>query len=135
MRAYLPLAASDIAQFLDTKKCVPVKLYAPTIKFLTANVDHDEEEIEYLLSLMAAGDAMEMITNGSTIGTLLALEIPDSEIAEEGEDSIVLNGDLLWERVECLFTSIFDDEGDIELTWFATQEIEDQIASLVKDQS
>jgi hypothetical protein len=34
----------------------------------------------------------------------------------------------VWDRVECLFTSVLDEEGDIELTWYATQEIEEQLA-------
>ncbi len=131
MRAYLPLSPSDIANFLSTKSIAVSKLYAPTIKFLTANVDHDEEEIEYMLSLLAAQDAMNLVTTEPKIATLLALEIESKEIAEEGSDSISLTGELLWDRVECLFTCVLDEEGDIELTWYATQEIEDQLAIVI----
>ena len=128
MRAYLPLSPADIALFL-TSKTIPVsKLYAPTIKFLTDNVDHDEEEIEYMLSLLAANDSKKLVSGNTKIGTLLALEIESKEIAVEGSDSISLTGELVWDRVECLFTSVLDEEGDIELTWYATQEIEDQLA-------
>ena len=132
MRAYLPLSPSDIANFLSTKSIAVSKLYAPTIKFLTANVDHDEEEIEYMLSLLAAQDAMNLVTTEPKIATLLALEIESKEIAEEGSDSISLTGELLWDRVECLFTCVLDEEGDIELTWYATQEIEDQLAIVIE---
>ena len=62
---------------------------------------------------------------------MLALEIESKEIAEEGSDSISLTGELLWDRVECLFTCVLDEEGDIELTWYATQEIEDQLAIVI----
>jgi hypothetical protein len=130
MRAYLPLSSSDIALFLSTKSIQATKLYAPTIKFLTDNVGHDEEEIEYMLSLLAANDAMELVSGNPKIGTLLALEIESQEIAVEETDSIVLTGELVWDRVECLFTCILDEEGDIELTWYATQEIEDQLARI-----
>ena len=128
MRAYLPISPSDIALFISSKSINAAKLYAPTIKFLTDNVGHDDEEIEYMLSLLAASDAMELVDGNPKIGTLLALEIESNEIAVEETDSIVLTGELVWDRVECLFTSVLDEEGDIELTWYATQEIEDQLA-------
>jgi hypothetical protein len=128
MRAYLPISPSDIALFISSKSINAAKLYAPTIKFLTDNVGHDDEEIEYMLSLLAAHDAMQLVDGNPKIGTLLALEIESKEIAVEDTDSIVLTGELVWDRVECLFTSVLDEEGDIELTWYATQEIEDQLA-------
>ena len=128
MRAYLPISPSDIALFISSKSINAAKLYAPTIKFLTDNVGHDDEEIEYMLSLLAAHDAMELVDGNPKIGTLLALEIESKEIAVEETDSVVLTGELVWDRVECLFTSVLDEEGDIELTWYATQEIEDQLA-------
>ena len=128
MRAYLPISPSDIALFISSKSINAAKLYAPTIKFLTDNVGHDDEEIEYMLSLLAAHDAMQLVDGNPKIGTLLALEIESTEIAVEETDSVVLTGELVWDRVECLFTSVLDEEGDIELTWYATQEIEDQLA-------
>ena len=128
MRAYLPISPSDIALFISSKSINAAKLYAPTIKFLTDNVGHDDEEIEYMLSLLAAHDAMQLVDGNPKIGTLLALEIESKEIAVEETDSVVLTGELVWDRVECLFTSVLDEEGDIELTWYATQEIEDQLA-------
>ena len=128
MRAYLPISPSDIALFISSKSINAAKLYAPTIKFLTDNVGHDDEEIEYMLSLLAAHDAMQLVDGNPKIGTLLALEIESKEIAVEETDSIVLTGELVCDRVECLFTSVLDEEGDIELTWYATQEIEDQLA-------
>lgn len=128
MRAYLPISPSDIALFISSKSINAAKLYAPTIKFLTDNVGHDDEEIEYMLSLLAASDAMELVDGNPKIGTLLAVEIESKEIAVEETDSIVLTGELVWDRVECLFTSVLDEEGDIELTWYATQEIEEQLA-------
>ena len=119
MRAYLPISPSDIALFISSKSINAAKL---------DNVGHDDEEIEYMLSLLAASDAMELVDGNPKIGTLLALEIESKEIAVEETDSIVLTGELVWDRVECLFTSVLDEEGDIELTWYATQEIEDQLA-------
>ena len=62
MRAYLPLSSADIALFLRSKTIPVSKLYAPTIKYLTDNNDHDDEEIEYMLSLLAANDAMNLVS-------------------------------------------------------------------------
>ena len=52
MRGYLPVTAEEISAFHKTglMECGP--LYAPTIKFLTANNDLDEEQGEYLLSMV-----------------------------------------------------------------------------------
>ena len=49
MRGYLPVTVEEIAAFLESQfmECGP--LYAPTIKFLNANSDMDEEEGEYIL--------------------------------------------------------------------------------------
>jgi hypothetical protein len=50
----------------------------------------------------------------------LALEVNDPEIAEHGENFVVLKELAKWESVQCAFLVSPDGE---ELTWFATQEI------------
>ena len=120
MRGYLPVTVEEIAAFLDsqTMECGP--LYAPTIKFLTANSEMDEEEGEFLLSMLAADEALEMRANPANPGFILALEVNDPEIAEHGENFVVLKDLAKWESVQCAFLVSPDGE---ELTWFATQEI------------
>jgi hypothetical protein len=120
MRAYLPVTAEEISNFIidETMECGP--LYAPTIKFLTANNDMDDEEGEYLLSMLAADEALEMRTNLAGPAFILALEIADSQITEHGENFINLSENARWEDVHCAFLVSPDGE---ELTWFATQEI------------
>ena len=120
MRGYLPVTVEEIAAFLDsqTMECGP--LYAPTIKFLTANSEMDEEEGEFLLSMLAADEALEMRANPANPGFILALEVNDPEIAEHGENFVVLKELAKWESVQCAFLVSPDGE---ELTWFATQEI------------
>jgi hypothetical protein len=120
MRGYLPVTAEEISAFHKTglMECGP--LYAPTIKFLTANNDLDEEQGEYLLSMLAADEALEMRSNSADSGLILALEISDSQVAEHGENFVNLLENGRWEDVQCAFLVSPDGE---ELTWFATQEI------------
>jgi hypothetical protein len=120
MRGYLPVTVEEIAAFLESQSMECGPLYAPTIKFLTANSDMDEEEGEYLLSMLAADEALEMRTNPESAGFILALEVNDPEIAEHGENFVILKDLAKWENVQCAFMVSPDGE---ELTWFATQEI------------
>ena len=120
MRGYLPVTAEEISSFLSTGSMECGPLYAPTIKFLTANSDLDEEQGEYLLSMLAADEAIEMREEISAPGFLLALEISDSQVAEHGENFVNLKENGRWEDVQCAF--LVSPDGD-ELTWFATQEI------------
>jgi hypothetical protein len=124
MRGYLPVTVEEIAAFLDsqTMECGP--LYAPTIKFLTAHSEMDEEEGEFVLSMLAADEALEMRTNLQGPGFILALEVSDPEIVEHGENFIILKDLAKWESVQCAFLVSSDGE---ELTWFATQEIKSSL--------
>ena len=129
MRAYLPVTAEEISNFLSSGSMECGPLYAPTIKFLTANSEMDEEQGEYLLSMLAADEALEMREDGAASAFILALEIKDSQIAENGENFITLKENGLWEDVQCAFLVSPDGE---ELTWFATQEISNSLPSWLK---
>ena len=120
MRGYLPVTVEEIAAFLDSQSMECGPLYAPTIKFLTANSEMDEEEGEFILSMLAADEALEMRANPEKPGFILALEVSDPEIAEHGENFVILKDVAKWESVQCAFLVSSDGE---ELTWFATQEI------------
>jgi len=129
MRGYLPVTAEEISSFLTTGSMECGPLYAPTIKFLTANSDLDEEQGEYLLSMLAADEAMEMRDELSAPAFLLALEISDSQVAELGENFVNLKENGRWEDVQCAF--LVSPDGD-ELTWFATQEISTALPNWLK---
>jgi hypothetical protein len=120
MRGYLPVTVEEITAFLESQSMECGPLYAPTIKFLTANSDMDEEEGEFILSMLAADEALEMRANPVNPGFILALEVNDPEIAEHGENFVILKDVAKWESVQCAFLVSPDGE---ELTWFATQEI------------
>jgi hypothetical protein len=55
MRGYLPVTAEEISSFLSSGSMECGPLYAPTIKFLTANSDLDEEHGENFVNLRENG--------------------------------------------------------------------------------
>ena len=89
----------------------------------------DEEEGEFLLSMLAADEALEMRPNPESPGFILALEVADSEIAEHGENFVILKDLAKWESVQCAFEVSADGQ---ELTWFATQEIKPALEQWAK---
>ena len=101
MRGYLPVTVEEIAAFLESQAMECGPLYAPTIKFLTANSDMDEEEGEFILSMLAADEALEMRANPANPGFILALEVSDPEISEHGENFVILKEVAKWESVQC----------------------------------
>jgi hypothetical protein len=129
MRGYLPVTVDEIADFIETgaMECGP--LYAPTIKFLTANNDMNDEEGEFSLSMLAADEALEMRTSEKSPGFILALEVSDQQISEHGENFVILKDLAQWESVQCAFLVSPDGE---ELTWFATQEISNSLSEWLK---
>ena len=124
MRGYLAMTAKEVQEFIDTQHFDVSDIYAPTSTFISLNPDLDEEEIEYTLSMVAAEDAMDMKSADSGKAIVLAFELPANIIAEMHEMSVSLSTALTWDLIQCAFEVSNDGE---ELTWFATQEIAQQI--------
>ena len=120
MRGYAAMTAQEVSDFASSGTLEASDIYAPTRSFLAAHSDLDEEEIEFTLSMVAAEDALEMKRAGSGAACVLAFEIPQELIAESHEMSVSLSGSLSWSELQCLFEVSADGQ---ELTWFATQEI------------
>jgi hypothetical protein len=125
MRAYLPISHKDLEAFVLSKSIDVDQVFAPTPAFVSDNLDCDEEELEYLLSIAAGQEALELRLSEKAPGIVLAFEIKDEQIAENYEDSITLKTALPWELLQCALLAF---EGDDELVWFATQEIELNLA-------
>jgi len=121
MRAYLPISHKDLEAFVLSKSIDADEVFAPTPAFVSDNLDCDEEELEYLLSIAAGQEALELRLSEKAPGIVLAFEIKDEQIAENYEDSITLKTALPWELLQCALLAF---QGDDELVWFATQEIE-----------
>ena len=121
MRAYLPISHKDLEDFISSKSLEVDELYAPTIHFEVENPDCDEEELEYLLSIAAGQEALELRLSERAPGIVVAFEIEKEQIAEHYAQSITLASSLRWDQVQCALLAY---HGDDELVWFATQEIE-----------
>ena len=125
MRAYLPISHKDLEAFVLTKSIDADEVFAPTPAFVADNLDCDEEELEYLLSIAAGQEALELRLSEKAPGIVLAFEVTDEQIAENYEDSITLKTALPWDLLQCALLAF---QGDDELAWFATQEIEIHLA-------
>ena len=121
MRAYLPLCHKDLEAFVLTKSIEADQVFAPTQAFVSDNSDCDEEELEYLLSVSAGEEALDLRLSDNAPGIVVAFEITAEQIAESYEDSVTLKSALPWDQVQCALLAF---QGDDELVWFATQEIE-----------
>ena len=125
MRAYLPITQKDLQGFVLSKSLEVDELYAPTIHFVVENPELDEEELEYLLSVAAGEEALELRISEKAPGIVVAFEIEKEQIAEHYAQSITLTSSVQWDQVQCALLAF---QGDDELVWFATQEIELHLA-------
>ena len=125
MRAYLPISHKDLEAFVLTKSIEADEVFAPTEAFVSVNSDCDEEELEYLLSVSAGEEALDLRLSDNAPGIVVAFEITPEQIAESYEDSVTLKSTLAWDQVQCALLAF---QGDDELVWFATQEIEIHLA-------
>ncbi|GDX21585.1 hypothetical protein LBMAG08_08120 [Actinomycetes bacterium] len=121
MRAYLPISHDELVAFLNSGSKTIESILAPTPFYVGQNEDLGEEEIEYLLSLEAAQDAIELRSSDKAPGIVLAIELEAQQVNAVNENSVTLNSALTWEQVQCALLLFSDEE---ELIWFATQEIE-----------
>ncbi|MBU3734162.1 MAG: hypothetical protein FGM60_00950 [Candidatus Planktophila sp.] len=125
MRAYLPISHKDLEAFVLSKSFDADEVFAPTQAFIADNADCDEEELEYLLSIAAGEEALELRLTEAGPGIVLAFELTEEQVAESYEDSVTLKSPLPWDQLQCALLAF---QGDDELVWFATQEIEIHLA-------
>ena len=129
MRGYAAMTAQEVSDFASSQILDISDIYAPGARFLAAHSELDEEEVEFALSMVAAEDALEMRSAGSGAACVLAFEIPQELITESHEMSVSLSGALTWSDLQCLFEVSADGQ---ELTWFATQEISQNLSRWLK---
>jgi len=124
MRAYVGLTFDEVNALFSTHELATQTLFALTSEFVASHSELDNEEQEFLLSMLAADESIELRDSGC--GFVLAAEIPEDVIMEHGADSIRISSPINLEWAQCVFLVSPDGE---DLTWFAIQEVENLLPS------
>lgn len=120
MRSYLGVSYQELTELVERSALSIATLFAPTPQFLASQIECDEEEIEFILSMLAAEEALEVCEDSNQRSFVLAVEVPEAQISELGADSILISSPILFDWIASIFLVSADGE---ELTYFATQEI------------
>ena len=124
MRSYVGVSVDELeALFASTSISIPT-LFAPTPEFIATHAELGEEEHEFILSMLAAEESLELREAGQ--GYVLAVEVPDSLINEMGADSLAVDAPISLDWIACIFLVSPDGE---ELTWFAIEEVPSMLPS------
>jgi len=124
MRGYVGVSLDELEALVTNASVSIPALFAATSEFVTTHSELGEEEHEFMLSMLAAEESLELREDGQ--GYVLAVEIPDSVISEVGADSIAIDAPVLLDWVACIFLVSPDGE---DLTWFAIQEVKSMLPS------
>lgn len=122
MRAYLAITPEELAELLERKEIFIDSAFSPTAAFKKSNPELGQEESDYILSLLAAEDSIEFQNEGAKFSFALAVDLEVSQIGAEEEVEVKLLAPIKFSQVDCLFVGDSSDQ-DGELTWFAAQEI------------
>jgi hypothetical protein len=117
MRSYVGVSVDELEALLSSRTISLPALFAPTSEFIATHSELGEEEHEFILSMLAAEESLELGETGQ--GYVLAVEVPDELIKEMGADSISIDQPIALDWVACIFLVSPDGE---DLTWFAIQE-------------
>ena len=124
MRSYVGVSVEELDALMATSSISIATLFAPTTEFMAAHSELGEEEREFILSMLAAEESLELGESGQ--GYVIAVEVPDSLINEAGADSISIDQPIALDWVACIFLVSPDGE---DLTWFAIQEVASMLPS------
>ena len=124
MRSYVGVSVEELDALMATSSISIATLFAPTSEFMATHSELGEEEHEFILSMLAAEESLELGESGQ--GYVLAVEVPDSLINEAGADSISIDQPIALDWVACIFLVSPDGE---DLTWFAIQEVASMLPS------
>lgn len=124
MRSYVGVSVDELEALLASTSISIPTLFAPTPEFIATHAELGEEEHEFILSMLAAEESLELREAGQ--GYVLAVEVPDSLIKEVGADSVSIDAPISLEWIACIFLVSPDGE---ELTWFAIEEVPSMLPS------
>jgi hypothetical protein len=124
MRAYVGLTFEEVSALISGDPLKIEILFAATAEFVATHSELDEEEREFILTMLAAEESLDLREEG--FGFVLAGDIPIDVIIEEGADSIKVSGEINRDWAACIFLVSPDGE---DLTWYAMQEVENLLPS------
>jgi hypothetical protein len=124
MRAYVGLTFDEVSAIISGDPIKIEILFAATAEFVATHSELDEEEREFILTMLAAEESLDLREEG--YGFVLAGDIPADVIIEEGADSIKVSGEINRDWAACIFLVSPDGE---DLTWYAIQEVENLLPS------
>ena len=127
MRSYVGVSVDELEGLLQSESIAIPTLFSPTPEFIATHSALGEEEHEFILSMLAADESLELREAGQ--GYVLAVEVPDTLIKEMGADSISIDQPIALEWIACIFLVSPDGE---DLTWFAIQEVASMLPSWKK---
>lgn len=124
MRAYVGLTFEEVSALISGEPLKIEILFAATAEFVATHSELDEEEREFILTMLAAEESLDLRDEG--FGFVLAGDVPAHVIIEEGADSIKVSGEINRDWAACIFLVSPDGE---DLTWYAIQEVENLLPS------
>jgi hypothetical protein len=124
MRAYVGLTFEEVSALISGEPLKIEILFAATAEFVATHSELDEEEREFILTMLAAEESLDLREEG--FGFVLAGDIPAHVIIEEGADSIKVSEEINRDWAACIFLVSPDGE---DLTWYAIQEVENLLPS------
>ena len=124
MRAYVGLTFEEVSALISGDPLKIEILFAATAEFVATHSELDEEEREFILTMLAAEESLDLREEG--FGFVLAGDVPAHVIIEEGADSIKVSGEINRDWAACIFLVSPDGE---DLTWYAIQEVENLLPS------
>ena len=124
MRSYVGVTSQELESLMQSQHLAISTLYAPTSEFMATHSELGEEEQEFILSMLAADESLELNNGGN--GFVIAVEIPENKITASGADSIEISEPITLDWVACVFLVSPDGE---DLTWFAIQEVSQHLPS------
>jgi hypothetical protein len=124
MRAYVGLTFEEVSALISGEPLKIEILFAATAEFVATHSELDEEEREFILTMLAAEESLDLREDG--FGFVLAGDVPAHVIIEEGADSIKVSEEINRDWAACIFLVSPDGE---DLTWYAIQEVENLLPS------
>ena len=128
MRGYIAVTPELIGQFQSAGKFHFESAFITTRAFFEDNPEVDEEEREFDLSWLAAVESREIQGSDELLGFVLAVDITSAQAGEEIGYQIQLQSPLDWSQIESLLVA---ESSDAELTWYASQEISENLAGWI----